>query len=47
MSKSAVVVFARELIRGILELGTPRLSKYTYLGVDFVHSYAHAQYSTL
>ena len=38
MSKSAVVVFARELVEGSWNWGEqalPRLSKYTYLGVDF------------
>ena len=38
VSKSAVVVFARELLEGSWNWGEqalPRLSKYTYLGVDF------------
>ena len=38
VSKSAVVVFARELVEGSWNWGEqalPRLSKYTYLGVDF------------
>ena len=40
MSKSAVVVFARELVEGFWNWGEqalPRLSKYTYLhvGVDY------------
>ena len=38
LSKSAVVVFARELVEGSWNWGEqalPRLSKYTYLGVDF------------
>ena len=38
MSKSAIVVFARELVEGSWNWGEqalPRLSKYTYLGVDF------------
>ena len=38
MSKSAVVVFTRELVEGSWNWGEqalPRLSKYTYLGVDF------------
>ena len=37
VSKSAVVVFARELVEGSWNWGEqalPRLSKYTYLGVD-------------
>ena len=37
-SKSAVVVFARELVEGSWNWGEqdlPRLSKFTYLGVDF------------
>ena len=36
--KSAVVVFARKLVEGSWNWGEqalPRLSKYTYLGVDF------------
>ena len=36
VSKSAVVVFARELVEGSLgRTSSPKLSKYTYLGVDF------------
>ena len=38
VSKSAVVVFARELVEGSWNWGEqalPRLSKYTYLGVYF------------
>ena len=38
VSKSAVVVFARELVEGSWNWGEQalqRLSKYTYLGVDF------------
>ena len=38
VSKGAVVVFARELVEGSWNWGEqalPRLSKYTYLGVDF------------
>ena len=38
VSKSAVVVFARELVEGSWNWGEqalPRLSKYTYLAVDF------------
>ena len=38
VSKSAVVVFARELVEGSWNWGEqalPRLTKYTYLGVDF------------
>ena len=38
VSKNTVVVFARELVEGSWNWGEqalPRLSKYTYLGVDF------------
>ena len=38
MSKSTVMVFARESVDGAWkwgELFLPRVSKYTYLGVDF------------
>ena len=38
VSKSAIAVFARELVEGSWNWGEqalPRLSKYTYLGVDF------------
>ena len=46
MSKSAVVVFARELVEGSWNWGEqalPRLSKYTYLGVDFTSNGAHVK----
>ena len=35
VSKSAVVVFARELVEGSWNWGEQALPKYTYLGVDF------------
>ena len=38
VNKSAEVVFAKELVEGSWNWGEqalPRLSKYTYLGVDF------------
>ena len=44
VSKSAVVVFARELVEGSWNWGDkalPRLSKYTYLGVDFTSKMVH------
>ena len=43
VSKSAVVVFARKLVEGSWNCGEqalPRLSKYTYLGVDFTSNSA-------
>ena len=35
VSKSAVVVFARELVEGSWNWGEQALPRYTYLGVDF------------